>query len=79
MKEPSNSTIIDFLGEDNNAYYVLRQKAKTFGGFSGGSGYILESYDKNFKLLKIADIEPGFMVRKQSSITSFGLMMHCTP
>src|SRR5258706_15573030 len=58
MKEPSNSTITDFLGEDDNAYYVLRVKVKAFGAFGGGNGYILESYDKNFKLLKIADIEP---------------------
>jgi len=56
MKEPSNSTITDFLGEDENAYYVLRDKVKAFS--IGGYGYIVESYDKNFKLLKVADIEP---------------------
>ena len=42
MKEPSGSTISDYLGEDENYMYVLRKK-------SGGI-VVLESYDKKLAL-----------------------------
>jgi hypothetical protein len=73
MKEPSSSTISDFLGEDDHGYYVLRSKAKAFGAYSGNPyGYILESYDKSFKLLKAAEIEPQIQGEKLILITLHG-------
>jgi hypothetical protein len=59
MKEPSNSSIYDFLGEDESNYYLLRFKGSSgFYGIGSGEGYILESYDKqlHFKVRRELDV-----------------------
>lgn len=52
MKEPSYSTIGDYLGEDEDYIYVLRGKSG-FGGLQ-----IIESYDKKLALHTQKELEP---------------------
>lgn len=59
MKEPSNSTIDDYLGEDENGFYVLRRREKNatplFGNYTS---YLVESYSNDLQLKKRQDVEP---------------------
>jgi hypothetical protein len=61
MKEPSSTTIKDFIGSDENAYYVLRTSVRKSisEDMAGGTNQdlALESYDHNLKLIKMADLE----------------------
>lgn len=65
MKEPANSTIHDYLGEDENFFYVLRKKIKSSGTsmFTGGvwtnEGWILESYTHDLTLKLRNEIQPS--------------------
>ncbi|MEO6166764.1 MAG: hypothetical protein ABIO46_07155 [Chitinophagales bacterium] len=59
MKEPSSSTLSDYLGEDESYQYLLRKKTKSTSTFSVNSTvFILESYDKNLRLKKRQELEP---------------------
>lgn len=59
MKEPSNSTIDDFLGEDDNFYYLLRYKgAGGFYGMGSKSEFIVESYDKEMHFKMRGELQP---------------------
>ncbi len=65
MKEPANSTINDYLGEDEDHFYVLRKKIKSAGTsmFAGGvwtnEGWILESYTNELTLKMRQEIIPS--------------------
>src|ERR1041385_2706950 len=44
MKEPNNTSLDDYIGEDDMNYYILRAKYKVgFGGYH--ADYILESHN----------------------------------
>jgi len=64
MKEPSNSTIEEYLGQDDDAMYVLRKKISGKGlamftmGMSEKEGYILESYNNSLGLITQTEIQP---------------------
>ncbi|MGB3076761.1 MAG: hypothetical protein WBB36_15635 [Chitinophagales bacterium] len=61
MKEPSNATIDDYLGEDENSFYVLRKKVNGYStSFFGTSvGFIIESYGHDLLMKKRQEFEPG--------------------
>ena len=52
MKEPPNSTVSDYLGEDDESYYLLRSK----GLF--GKTTLVESYDKKMHLKRSEELSP---------------------
>lgn len=61
MKEPSNATIDDFLGEDENGFYVLRKKINNsaVGFFGSFTGFIIESYSNDLLLKKRQELSPA--------------------
>ncbi|HUM45417.1 MAG TPA: hypothetical protein PLD84_00720 [Chitinophagales bacterium] len=59
MKEPSSSTITDYLGQDENDQYILRSRSKSTATFSmNNTVFILESYGKDLSLKKRQELEP---------------------
>ncbi len=61
MKEPANATIDDYLGEDENGFYILRKKINnSAAGFFGTTvGFIVESYGNDLKMRKRQELAPG--------------------
>jgi len=59
MKEPNNTSLNDYIGEDDVNYYILRAKSKVgFGGYH--EDYILESHNKkslNVNLSKDVEVK----------------------
>lgn len=69
MKEPYNSTIDDYLGQDDNGLYVLRQTNvpaavystpidELASGLQMKPGYLLESYNEKMVLIKKQELAP---------------------
>ncbi|MEO5674341.1 MAG: hypothetical protein ABIQ74_06815 [Chitinophagales bacterium] len=58
MKEPSNATLHDYIGEDDANYFLLREKNKR-SFVSHTPDYILESHNKkSFGVSKMQEISP---------------------
>ncbi len=58
MKEPSNATLDDYIGEDDVNYYLLRSKNKR-SIIGSHEEYILESHNKkSFSVSKMQEMQP---------------------
>ena len=59
MKEPSNATLHDYIGEDDANYYLLREKSKRSFFAVHVAEYILESHNKkSFGVSKMQELAP---------------------